>query len=86
MAVIVVQASGLGPLMAGVGSTTWLAAGLPATGRSAIALAAITMPAEEEGGVAIRAAAADGQQDDRFWVRHVQAAAALDNGKPFLSP
>ena len=53
---------------------------------AAIALAAITMPAEEEGGVAIRAAAADGQQDDRFWVRHVQAAAALDNGKPFLSP
>jgi hypothetical protein len=81
-----IEASLLAALIAGVGEAALLAARPGTAMGSAVALAAITMEADEEGGAAVRAAAADGQQDDRLSMRHAQAAPALDNRKRFLSP
>ena len=59
--VIVIQASGFGPLVTGVGGAALLEARPGTTRGPAIALAAITMPTDEERSLAIAAAAADCQ-------------------------
>lgn len=87
--VSVIQASGFAALIAGIGGAVLLEARPGPTVGPAIALAAITMVADQEGSLAIRTAAANLQQEDRFSrarFRHALPLQALDNSRPFLSP
>ena len=88
LAVLVIQASCLTALKAGVGGTQLLGANSGATLGSAVALAAITMPAEEEASLTIGGATAEFEQDNGFCmarIRHVAAVRPLDKSQPFLS-
>jgi hypothetical protein len=86
LAVIVIQSSRFTVLMAGAGGAELLAPGAGTALRPAVALAAVTVPAEEEVGLAV--AALEFEQDDVFAMTRTWHAAAqvLDNSKPFLSP
>lgn len=75
--------------MAGAGGAQLLAASAAAALRSAVALATITIRADEERGLTVRRATAQFEQNDTFcmtWMWHAPAKQALDNSKPFLSP
>ena len=89
LAVFVIQSPQLTALMTGTGGAELLSADAAATLRSTVALAAITMRANEEWGLAIWRATPQFEQDDRFCttgIWHAPAKQALDNSKPFLSP
>jgi len=83
-----IQASWFTTLMTGVGGAELLGASAGAAMGAAVALAAITMGADQELALAIRGAAMEFEQDNTFSMAgmcHAPAAQVLDNRKPFLS-
>jgi hypothetical protein len=66
-------------LVAAIGTAALLESGLAATPGAAVALAAITMPANAEPGVA-SAVAADPLGENQLVSGHVRPQAGLDNG------
>jgi hypothetical protein len=82
----VIEASRLTPLMARIGGAELLSAGHRATPRSAVALAAITVRADEEpelAGAALQFVQNGIRSMAPVW--HAPAAQALDKGGLFLS-
>jgi hypothetical protein len=85
---VMIQSSWLTALMAGVGVAQLLGASAGAAWGAAVALAAITMAADQELAPAIRGAAMEFAQDNTFsMVRlwHAPAGQGLYNREPLLS-
>jgi hypothetical protein len=86
LAVVVIEASGLGALMPGTGGPHLPDARSRVTLRPAVALAAETIPADEERSLALTARQpkqSDGCLLATVW--HAPAAQPLDNSGPLLS-
>ena len=84
---VVIQPSGFSALMPGAGEAELLAARTGTTQRSTVALAAITMRAEEENRMAVSTSKlAENEAVFLAWIWHAPIAQALDKSKPWLSP